>query len=96
MRGHASRSTPAIDQVARSSATVLLRGESGTGKELAALAIHAASPRANRPFITLNCAALPEALVENELFGTSAARLPERRACTGAALNRRTAARCSG
>ena len=67
-----------IDQVARSSATVLLRGESGTGKELTALAIHAASPRANRPFITLNCAALPETLVENELFGH------ERGAFTGA------------
>lgn len=67
-----------IDQVARSPATVLLRGESGTGKELAALAIHAASPRADRPFITLNCATLPETLVENELFGH------ERGAFTGA------------
>ncbi len=67
-----------IEQVARSSATVLLRGESGTGKELAALAVHAASPRANKPFITLNCAALPETLVENELFGH------ERGAFTGA------------
>ena len=67
-----------IDQVARSPATVLLRGESGTGKELAALAIHAASPRADRPFITLNCATLPETLVENALFGH------ERGAFTGA------------
>ena len=67
-----------IEQVARSSATVLLRGESGTGKELAALAIHAASSRADGPFITLNCAALPETLVENELFGH------ERGAFTGA------------
>lgn len=67
-----------IEQVARSSTTVLLRGESGTGKELAALAIHAASPRGSNPFITLNCAALPETLVENELFGH------ERGAFTGA------------
>lgn len=65
-------------QVAESSATVLLRGASGTGKELIAAAIHYASPRANRPFIKVACAALPENLLESELFGY------ERGAFTGA------------
>ncbi len=56
-------------QVAPSRATVLLRGESGTGKELLAEAIHAGSPRHDKPLIKLNCAALPADLVESELFG---------------------------
>ncbi|BDQ38938.1 hypothetical protein SYK_32980 [Pseudodesulfovibrio nedwellii] len=56
-------------QVAPSRATALLRGESGTGKELLADAIHKASPRADKPLIKLNCAALPSELIESELFG---------------------------
>ncbi len=67
-----------VSQVAPSSATVLIQGESGTGKEVIAQAIHDLSPRVNRPFIKVSCAALPETLLEAELFGY------ERGAFTGA------------
>jgi len=58
-----------VAQVAPASTTVLVRGESGTGKELVAHAIHYSSPRAKRPFVKVSCGALPESLVESELFG---------------------------
>jgi two-component system NtrC family response regulator len=58
-----------VARVASSSSTVLIRGESGTGKELIANAIHYASPRAEKPFVKVSCSAIPETLLESELFG---------------------------
>ncbi len=60
-----------LDRAAKSEATVLILGDSGTGKEVAARALHGASPRANGPFVPVNCGALPRDLIESELFGHS-------------------------
>ncbi|MBX5482541.1 MAG: sigma-54-dependent Fis family transcriptional regulator [Myxococcaceae bacterium] len=71
-----------LKQAAPATATVLLQGESGTGKELAARFVHEQSPRARKPFVAINCGALPESILEAELFGV------EKGAFTGAVMRR--------
>ncbi len=83
-KSHAMRSLyDLLAQVAPSDTTVLIRGESGTGKEMVAQALHYSSPRADKPFVKVNCAALPEAVIESELFGH------EKGAFTGAIATRK-------
>ncbi len=71
-----------VNKIAPTESTVLIQGETGTGKELVAKAIHAKSRRANKPLVSINCAAIPESLIESELFGY------EKGAFTGANTNR--------
>ncbi len=85
-----------IENVAPTDASVLINGDTGAGKELIARSLHDLSPRRDKPFIAVNCGALPEQMFESEMFGyTRLARSPARRNAASASSNMRRAARCS-
>src|SRR5271154_519122 len=83
-----------VKKVAQTQATVLIQGESGTGKEVVAHAVVEHSTRANKPFVKVNCAAVPETLLEAKFSGMKRARSPARWRGARAVSKRRTAARC--
>ncbi len=84
-----------VEQVAATDSTVLLSGETGTGKELIAQAVHNLSPRHGRLMVKVNCAALPAALIESELFGRESALIPEHWPDRSGALSWLTVPPCS-